>query len=123
MFSHAPNSTDAARPGPGLGSDVALVRTLAAMAARDESKVERLHLRLSPADNGLIRQAADADHVSLSEFVIRAARSEAIRMLADRASVVITATEWEALEVRLREPGAVNSDLAKLFAKPSPFKR
>ena len=46
-------------------------------ATRDETKVERLHVRLSPADNGLIRQAADAEHVSLSEFVIRSARAAA----------------------------------------------
>lgn len=89
--------------------------------ARDETKVERLHVRLSPADNGLIRQAADAKHVSLSEFVIRSARAEAMRVLAERTSVVIAADAWDALEARLAEPGVVRPDLARLFAKPSPF--
>lgn len=86
-----------------------------------ETKVERLHVRLSPADNGLIRQAADAEHVSLSEFVIRSARAEAMRVLTERTSVVIPAIEWDALEDRLAEPGVVKPDLARLFAKPSPF--
>lgn len=90
-------------------------------ATRDETKVERLHVRLSPADNGLIRQAADAEHVSLSEFVIRSARAEAMRVLAERSSVVITAVAWDALESRLAEPGVVRPDVARLFAKPSPF--
>lgn len=90
-------------------------------ATRDETKVERLHVRLSPADNRLIRQAADAEHVSLSEFVIRSARAEAMRVLAKRSSVVITAVEWDALESRLAEPGVGRPDVARLFAKPSPF--
>lgn len=88
---------------------------------RDETKDERLHVRLSYADNGLIRQAAEAEHVSLSEFVIRSARSEAVRVLADRTSSVIAAAEWDALDARLTGPGAVKPELARLFAKPSPF--
>ncbi len=90
-------------------------------ATRDKTKVERLHVRVSPADNGLIRQAADAEHVSLSEFVIRSARAEAMRVLAERTSVVMAADEWDALEARLAEPGVVRPDVARLFAKPSPF--
>ncbi len=88
---------------------------------RDEPKDERLHVRLSYADSGLIRQAAEAEHVSLSEFVIRSACSEAVRMLADQASVVIDASEWDAMEARLVQPGEVKPELARLFAKPSPF--
>ena len=95
--------------------------TKAVTATRGETKVDRLHVRLSPADNGLIRQAADAEHVSLSEFVIRSARAEAMRVLAERTSVVIAAVEWDALEARLAEPGVVRPDVARLFAKPSPF--
>ncbi|MGI8809743.1 MAG: DUF1778 domain-containing protein [Acidimicrobiales bacterium] len=90
-------------------------------AARDETKVERLHVRLSPVDNGLIRQAADAERISLSEFVIRSARAEAMRVLADRTSAAITADEWDALDARLAEPGVVRPEVARLFAKPSPF--
>jgi uncharacterized protein (DUF1778 family) len=90
---------------------------------RDETKVERLHVRLSPADNGLLREAAEAEHVSLTEFVVRSARAEARRVLADRTSVVLTADDWDALEARLAEPGVVKPEIAKLFAKPSPFDR
>lgn len=88
---------------------------------RDETKDGRLHMRLSSADNGLIRQAAEAEHVSLSEFVIRSARSEAVRVLADRTSAVIAASDWDAIEARLVQPGEVKPGLARLFAKPSPF--
>jgi len=88
---------------------------------RDETKVERLHVRLSPADNGLIRQAAEAERVSLSEFVLRSARSEATRVLAERTSVEIDADAWDALEARLAEPGVVKPEVAELFAKPVPF--
>lgn len=78
-------------------------------------------MRLSPADNGLIRQAAEAEHVSLSEFVVRSARAEAMRVLAERTSVVIDAQAWDALEHRLAEPGVVRPEVARLFATPSPF--
>ncbi len=88
---------------------------------RDETKVERLHMRLSGADNGLIRQAANAEHVSLSEFVIRSARAEAIRVLATRGSVVLAAHDWDVLEARIAEPGVFKPELAKLFAKSPPF--
>lgn len=90
-------------------------------SARDETKDERLHLRLSYADNGLIRQAADTLHVSLTEFVIRSARSEAAHVLAGRTSAVIAPSEWDAIEARLLQPGVVKPELARLFAKPSPF--
>lgn len=77
----------------------------------------------SEADSGLIRQAAEAEHVSLSEFVIRSARSEAVRVLADRTSAVIAASDWDAIEARLAQPGVVKPELARLFAMPSPFDR
>lgn len=88
---------------------------------RADAKVERLHVRLSPADDGLIRRAAEAEHVSLSEFVIRSARTEAMRVLTERTSVTISAAEWDALDARLAEPGIVKPDVSRLFAKPAPF--
>ena len=90
-------------------------------ATRGATKAARLHVRLSSADNGLIRQAADVENVSLSEFVVRSALAEARRVLSERRSVVIAAEDWDALEARLADPGAVKPEAAKLFARSSPF--
>ena len=92
-------------------------------APPEETKVDRLHLRLSPADNDLIRQAADAEHLSLTGFVVRSARAEAVRVLADRTSAMIPADAWDALDARLAGPGTVKPELTRLFANPSPFTR
>lgn len=59
--------------------------------------------------------------MALEDSVRNPARSEAVRVLADRTSAVIAAAEWDALEARLAEPGVVKPELARLFAKPTPF--
>lgn len=86
-----------------------------------EARQERLHLRLSPTDDELIRAAADAEDVSISEFVLRAARASAADALADRRHVVLDAKTWDALDARLAEPGQRNEKVAELFSRSSPF--
>ena len=86
-----------------------------------ETRDERMHLRLSPTDDGLIRAAAEAAHVSLTEFVVQAARASAARTLADRDHVVIDATAWDALERQVSRRGRRNAKTAELFQRPSPL--
>jgi uncharacterized protein (DUF1778 family) len=68
----------------------------------------------------LIRAAAEADQVSITEFVLRAARTSATRTLADRRYVVLDAKTWDALEARLAKKAPRNEKLADLFRRPSP---
>ena len=82
---------------------------------------ERLHLRLSAHDDGLIRAAAAAARMSITEFVVRAARSSAADTLADRDHVVLDAAAWDELERRVNEPGRRSHAVAELFARPDPF--
>ena len=93
------------------------------MVTRAETRDERLHLRLSPTDDGLIRAAAEAAHVSITEFVVQAARASAAHTLADRDHVVLDAETWDALERRVSHKGRRNPKTAELFARPSPFKK
>lgn len=88
--------------------------------ARAETRDDRLHLRLSPSDNGLIRAAAEALRLSLSEFVLQAARASAVRTLADRTHVVLNAATWAALEKQVAKPGRRNRRVAALFSRSSP---
>ena len=93
------------------------------MAARAETRDERLHLRLSPTDDGLIRAAAEAAHLSITEFVVQAARVSAAHTLADRDHVVLDPKTWDALDRRVSRAGRRNPKTAELFARPSPFER
>lgn len=91
------------------------------MAKKAETRDERLHLRLSPTDDGLIRAAAEAAHLSITEFVVQAARLSAAQTLADRDHVVLDAPTWDALERRVARKGRRNPNTAELFERPSPF--
>ena len=91
------------------------------MATRSEIRDERLHLRLSPTDDGLIRAAAAAAHQSISEFVVHAARASAAKTLSDRDHVTLDADTWDALDRRVSRKGRHNAKTAELFQRPSPF--
>lgn len=99
--------------------DVAVMRTLDSVATSNETRDERIHLRLSPADDGLIRAAADAARLSLTEFVIQAARTSATRTLAERDHVVIDGDAWDLLDAKVSAKGRMNVKAAELFAEPS----
>jgi len=91
------------------------------MATRSEVRDERLHLRLSPTDDGLIRAAAAAAHQSITEFVVHAARASAAETLANRDHVVLDAKTWDALDRRVSRKGRRNTKTAELFRRPTPF--
>lgn len=92
------------------------------MSVAPETRHERLHVRLSPTDDGLIRAAAQAANLSLTEFVLRAARSSAAHTLAERDHVVLDAETWDHLETRVGRRGKRNAHVADLFARPAPSK-
>jgi uncharacterized protein (DUF1778 family) len=85
------------------------------------NRQERLHLRLSAVDDALIRAAAQAEQVSITEFVLQAARRSATETLADRLHVVLDAETWDALDARVAEPGRRRREVAELFDRTSPL--
>lgn len=88
---------------------------------RTEARDERLHLRLSQTEDGLIRAAAEASHLSLTEFVVQAARASAVQVLADRDHVVLDTDAWAALERRLARRGRRKPAMAAVFSREPPF--
>lgn len=90
---------------------------------KPQTRDERLHLRLSPTDDGLIRAAAEAANLSLTEFVVQAARTSAAHVLAERDHVVLDADAWAVLEKRLAKKGRRKPATAEVFSRPSPFER
>jgi uncharacterized protein (DUF1778 family) len=83
------------------------------------TKTERLNLRLTPAQDAVLRQAAEARGESASEYVLRNAVVAAEMDLADRRVFVVSEEAWQELQDLLSAPADRPSRMACLFAEPS----
>ena len=96
----------------------ALVRQLVydeAMA----TKSERLNLRLTPAQDVVLRTAADARGESTSDYVLRHAVVAAEMDLADRRVFVVDDTAWTELQLLISAQPDLPVPMAKLLSNPS----
>jgi uncharacterized protein (DUF1778 family) len=87
------------------------------------SKTERLNLRLTPAQDEVLRRAAEVGGESMSEYVLRHAIDAAEMELADRRVFVVDDDAWDELQAALSRPAVRKAQLAKLLAKPSVLER
>lgn len=84
-------------------------------------KDERLQVRVNPREKQILEQAADAAHLSVSAFVLRAAQLHAEDVLADRQVIHLSRAGSKALTEALERPAAVNHRLAATLARPRKF--
>lgn len=85
-----------------------------------ETKDQRLNLRASLRQTERLRQAAEAEQKSVSEFVLDSAMLHAEMVLADERWFILGAEEFSRVEELLEKP--VNTaKLAKLVNRESPF--
>jgi uncharacterized protein (DUF1778 family) len=84
-------------------------------------KTARLNLRLGDREDAIIRRAAEETGTNVSEFVIRAATSEAERTVADARSVALGPAAWDEFVAILDRPPRENPRLRALFERPDPF--
>ena len=85
-----------------------------------DARSERLQIRLHPRDRALIEEAAKAKGVTLTEFVVSAARPAARDTLADRTEFVLgpeAACWWEEINAR---PARDLPSVRALMERPSP---
>lgn len=87
------------------------------------TKAARLNLRLNPADDELIRQAARAQGLTVSEFLTRSALDHAQEVLADQREFVLDDETWDAFVAVLDRPARPDPRLAELFARPERVQR
>jgi uncharacterized protein (DUF1778 family) len=88
------------------------------------SKTERLNLRLTPAQDTVLRRAADARGESTSDYVLRHAVEAAEADLADRRVFVLDDPSWAALQALLDAPASpLAAPIAKLLADRSVLER
>lgn len=84
------------------------------------TKTARVNLRVAPADDVLLRQAADLLGETLSEFLIESGRERAERLVADRTRFVLDEAAWTAFNEALDRPAEVKPELRDLFVRARP---
>jgi len=84
------------------------------------AKTERLNLRVSSADDALLREAAGVQKKSLSEFVVESARERAEWILADRRRFVLEDSVWAEFVAALDRPAEAKPAVVELFRRSKP---
>ncbi len=82
-------------------------------------KTERLNIRLTQAQNTVLRRAAEARGESASEYVLRNAVNAAEMDLADRRIFVVDDQVWSELQESLSSPLPMPAPMASLLAEPT----
>lgn len=91
-----------------------------AMAASPQFKTRRLEIRITEQERDLEQAAAAASGETLSEFVRRAARSEAERTLAERTRYLVDDEAAQRFLTALERPStSAKRGLSRLTQKPS----
>jgi uncharacterized protein (DUF1778 family) len=85
------------------------------------AKAQRLQIRVDRSDKFLLERAAAAAHLNVSAFVLQAAAAKAEEILAERPSIVLSATAAKAFNQALQRPAQVNERLAQALKRPRSF--
>jgi len=89
----------------------------------NETRNEKLDLRLTPSAKRTLQIAALAADCSVSEFVLESALARAEESLPDRQRFGLNAEKWKAFQTALAAPPRPAARLAKLLKKPSVVER
>jgi uncharacterized protein (DUF1778 family) len=85
------------------------------------AKAQRLQIRVDRNDKFLLERAAAAAHLNVSAFVLQAAAARAEEVLAERPSIVLSASAAKAFSQALEEPAQVNERLAQALHRTRSF--
>lgn len=88
-----------------------------------ETKSGRWHLRVTAAQDAVVRRVLDVTGESLNEYVVRHAVQAAETDLADRRVFVLDDPAWTDLQALLDRPPSPKPELARLLANPSILER
>ena len=83
------------------------------LAATGQRKRSRLEARISAEEKALLKQAADLEGCSLTEFVVRSAREAARKAVREHQMMSLTARDTEALVKALLNPPAPSKTLKR----------
>lgn len=83
------------------------------------TKTERWNLRVTPAQDAVVRKVLDESGESLNDFVVRHAVQAARDDLADHRVFVVEDDAWNELQQLLARPPVTKPALTKLLTNPS----
>jgi len=92
-------------------------------ATAENSRTERLNLRVTEDQARLIRRAASETHVNLSAFLVDSACLRAEEALASQRNLVYDAKQWDAFTAALDRPAQDKPRLKALLNEPSILER
>ncbi len=84
-----------------------------------ETKTKRWTLRVTLAQDTIVRQVLSANGMSLSEYVVSRAVTSAVQDLADRQVFAVSQKAWEELQEVLDRPAIAKPKIAALLAEDS----
>ena len=84
-----------------------------------DAKTKRWTLRVTPAQDMIVRQVVSATGMSLSEYVVSRAVEAAVEDLADRRVFAASEEAWEELVEVLERPATAKPKIAALLANDS----
>lgn len=88
-----------------------------------ETKSGRWNLRVTAAQDAVVRRVLDATGESLNDYVVRHAIQAAETDLADRRVFALDEAAWTDLQALLDRPPNAKPELARLLANPSILER
>ena len=81
----------------------------------------RLGLRATPAQEVVLRRAAEVAHKSLTDFILDSACLAAEQTLLDQRVFMVSGGQYQALMDLLERPEQANDGLRDLFARKAPW--
>jgi len=88
-----------------------------------ETKGGRWNIRVTAAQDAMVRRVLDVTGESLNEYVVRHAVQAAEADLADRRVFVLADAAWADLQAVLDRPPSPKPELARLLTNPSLLER
>ena len=92
------------------------------MAHLAKSRSERVAVRMTPAAQRMLQQAATVRNKTLTEFMLDTGLNAAFDTLADRRVFQLDARRWNAFMAALAKPPKNNPRLRKLIARKPNWK-
>ena len=81
----------------------------------------RLGLRTTPAQEAVLRRAAEVSHKSMTDFILDSACQAAEQTLLDQRLFMLTAKQAQSLLDLLDRPAQDNAGLKDLFSRRAPW--
>ena len=90
-------------------------------ARTSAAKVERFNIRATREQKALVEQAAEALHMTTSQFLMQAAIRSAEDILAERTRFRVPPERWDEFTAALDRPAREVPALRRAVSRPSPF--